>query len=667
MTTLIEPTIKVCDNELHHLCGSSYLKNEVPFEFYFKNSKKFSGREFSRCIWCRKYKKTDADTNSKDETLIKIDTETNPLIKKCNDRSHQLHCRFYYKNDVPIKYFYKDPENISGREYVTCLWCREYDYKRKVEKKKKNLLSINIDHKLIIEKESNDSIINCSIINSSIISSSIINSLTANQPVINIGLTGSVKICAFRDHHLRCKVYNKNEVPINFFYKDPKYIIGKEYKRCSWCRTPAVVTVIPNQLFKICNSPTHYLRCDLYDKNEVPIKFFYQNDSDRLLDYCFWCREYITKMQDDKINKSLSLTENFKSQGLDVKCCNAKTHTDKISVFPREQVPIENFRRDPENPNSILLDMCIDCRKYSIIVTNEIRYINKLKMETMEDIENVFQCNGCFKIKNINEKYVKKNGDLSIRCTDCKFRSKKQYDKRTKLFYDIRLELIIKNSSCCELCHVIFIKGPNNGLPLIILNTRLINDIRYVIYEDNEYIAVDFIKRFVDIIELDILDFDHLTEEEQREKGLLSSNEPFIGKKCNVNRCTSEFDMRNEIRKCQLICKKCHVKETIKRERGYVMHKQRLERFTLTNSIKSKGCELCGYINIKLPRFFDFDHLNPKTKLYNISKMIADSDVTMEQLYAEIDKCRVLCRNCHFIHTRNQIKEGINFYDKQLL
>lgn len=63
----------------------------------------------------------------------------------------------------------------------------------------------------------------------------------------------------------------------------------------------------------------------------------------------------------------------------------------------------------------------------------------------------------------------------------------------------------------------------------------------------------------------------------------------------------------------------------------------------------AKGCVECGYS--AHPSALQFDHIDPQQKSFNIA-MVSYSSV--RQIVAEIRKCRVLCANCHAIHTTNQ-------------
>ena len=59
-----------------------------------------------------------------------------------------------------------------------------------------------------------------------------------------------------------------------------------------------------------------------------------------------------------------------------------------------------------------------------------------------------------------------------------------------------------------------------------------------------------------------------------------------------------------------------------------------------------EGCQICGYN--EHPRALQFDHINPAEKLFTIAGLLTCS---MDKLLTELEKCRVLCANCHSIHS----------------
>lgn len=58
------------------------------------------------------------------------------------------------------------------------------------------------------------------------------------------------------------------------------------------------------------------------------------------------------------------------------------------------------------------------------------------------------------------------------------------------------------------------------------------------------------------------------------------------------------------------------------------------------------GCQICGYN--EHPRALQFDHIVPEDKLFTIS---SSTTCSMKKLMEEISKCRILCANCHSIHS----------------
>lgn len=55
------------------------------------------------------------------------------------------------------------------------------------------------------------------------------------------------------------------------------------------------------------------------------------------------------------------------------------------------------------------------------------------------------------------------------------------------------------------------------------------------------------------------------------------------------------------------------------------------------------------------PFIMHFDHRNPKDKLRNVSKMGSYSE---KLLLKEIEKCDVVCANCHGLRTLKGMREG---------
>ncbi len=60
-----------------------------------------------------------------------------------------------------------------------------------------------------------------------------------------------------------------------------------------------------------------------------------------------------------------------------------------------------------------------------------------------------------------------------------------------------------------------------------------------------------------------------------------------------------------------------------------------------------RGCKDCGYAIH--PHALQFDHLPGAEKSFTISTAVVSH--TLDQLAAEIEKCEVVCANCHAIRT----------------
>lgn len=94
------------------------------------------------------------------------------------------------------------------------------------------------------------------------------------------------------------------------------------------------------------------------------------------------------------------------------------------------------------------------------------------------------------------------------------------------------------------------------------------------------------------------------------------------------------------------------------REVWYPQHKKhhqqlnrasRRKRLDRVDTYKlSKGCADCGYAEEAIA--LDFDHLRDKT----IGISVAAQNYKWERLIEEIEKCEVVCANCHRIRTRNR-------------
>lgn len=67
-----------------------------------------------------------------------------------------------------------------------------------------------------------------------------------------------------------------------------------------------------------------------------------------------------------------------------------------------------------------------------------------------------------------------------------------------------------------------------------------------------------------------------------------------------------------------------------------------------------KGCSECGYK--KNPVALQFHHVDPSTKIDNVSSMRRSSYAQWGRIKTEMRKCVVVCANCHSIETQESYK-----------
>ncbi len=121
--------------------------------------------------------------------------------------------------------------------------------------------------------------------------------------------------------------------------------------------------------------------------------------------------------------------------------------------------------------------------------------------------------------------------------------------------------------------------------------------------------------------------------------------------KCKLDKTESEFNIHKSKKDgLQHYCRDCNNKmrrENYTKDPVYYKsynNKRKIsnrENFeVLKNDMK---CEKCGESHISC---LDFHHIDPKTKKYSISRL-SFSSYSLKTIKEEIEKCIVLCSNCH--------------------
>lgn len=117
-----------------------------------------------------------------------------------------------------------------------------------------------------------------------------------------------------------------------------------------------------------------------------------------------------------------------------------------------------------------------------------------------------------------------------------------------------------------------------------------------------------------------------------------------LEKICKI--CGSKFETINlgGSRKYCFNCSPCYNRKN--------NHERALAITTIRRAIKKqlvlyKGgkCEKCGYD--KCMNALQFHHTDPSKKDFNISQYTCSNRLDLDKVYKEIDKCILLCANCH--------------------
>lgn len=115
-------------------------------------------------------------------------------------------------------------------------------------------------------------------------------------------------------------------------------------------------------------------------------------------------------------------------------------------------------------------------------------------------------------------------------------------------------------------------------------------------------------------------------------------------KKCVI--CNSEFETLpyGESRKYCFECSPSYKKGDNKERASAITSIRHAIKKQL---VKYKGnkCEICGYN--KCIGALQFHHLDPSKKDFDLSNKYNGGKLIMEEMYKEVDKCQLLCANCH--------------------
>jgi len=132
---------------------------------------------------------------------------------------------------------------------------------------------------------------------------------------------------------------------------------------------------------------------------------------------------------------------------------------------------------------------------------------------------------------------------------------------------------------------------------------------------------------------------------------------------CNLEKEFTEFFVKNKEKKLlHSQCKSCYNRKRKSKEHYNKYKNEYLERINKRKAIKinenrqklleyfkEHSCIKCGETN---PIVLEFDHRDEKDKKRGIATMM--TSYNWETILVEIEKCDVLCANCHRIRTSQQ-------------
>ena len=123
------------------------------------------------------------------------------------------------------------------------------------------------------------------------------------------------------------------------------------------------------------------------------------------------------------------------------------------------------------------------------------------------------------------------------------------------------------------------------------------------------------------------------------------------------------FHIRNKSskRRSQSWCKDCRRIYDKERHKRYKVKRLKLnedaivsQREFIWNYLLNNPCSSCGETD---PLVLDFDHLDSKSKSFNVSSA-GQTRYSLNTLEVEIKKCQVLCSNCH----RRKTAKDLNWW-----
>jgi len=119
-----------------------------------------------------------------------------------------------------------------------------------------------------------------------------------------------------------------------------------------------------------------------------------------------------------------------------------------------------------------------------------------------------------------------------------------------------------------------------------------------------------------------------------KDKGLIDYGGERCCPRCDETKLTTEFYKRRGKEGASVYCKKCTGEQALERQRN-------LKQMAI--NYKGGSCQECGYH--KYNGALEFHHIDPNEKDFHLSAL--KSYAFSDKVKTELDKCVLLCANCH--------------------
>ena len=124
--------------------------------------------------------------------------------------------------------------------------------------------------------------------------------------------------------------------------------------------------------------------------------------------------------------------------------------------------------------------------------------------------------------------------------------------------------------------------------------------------------------------------------------------------KCKENKEDTEFNKnQSACRPCGREISRAYYKNNAERLKKQMREKNKINRDILRAEVKEIKNQPCADCGVSYPTYvMDFDHREGVEKLGLVSHMVSQCNRTA--VYIEIEKCDVVCSNCHRIRTHER-------------